>query len=243
MSGFDQEALSERLGRDVVFFESIPSTNEEAMRLASLGASHGTLVVANGQVGGKGRLGRSWHSPPGLNLYFSLVLRPKVGLDRVALLGLACAVGIAESLSLSIKWPNDLLDAERRKVAGILSELECQGRAVGHVVLGVGINVNQVEFPEDLPQAGSLCRTQGPQDRGEVLTGVVGSIEHWCERVEAAPAEVLSRWRTHWADRGEAVVVGDRQGIAEDVREDGALMLRTPSGLEPVLSGDVVRAG
>ncbi len=236
-----KNAMSESLGRDVVFFDSIPSTNSEAMRLAGLGAEHGTLVVADSQVGGKGRLGRAWQSPPGLNLYFSLVLRPKVGLDRVALLGLACAVGIAKGFGLSIKWPNDILDGQRRKVAGILSELECQDNRVSHVVLGVGLNVNQAEFPLDLPNAVSLCETHGPLDRVRVLTDVVASIEYWCQQVESHPAGVLAQWRGHWVDRGREVRVGTRVGQAIDVREDGALMLRTQDGVEAVVSGDVLR--
>ncbi|MEE2751687.1 MAG: biotin--[acetyl-CoA-carboxylase] ligase [Myxococcota bacterium] len=237
---FGREAIAQALRREVVFFDAIASTNSEAMRLGNLGAGHGTLVVADAQVGGKGRLGRSWQSPAGLNLYFSLVMRPEVGLDRVALLGLACAVGIAEATDLQIKWPNDLLDRNRRKVAGILSELECEGGAVGHVVLGVGLNVNQVEFPEDLPNAASLCGTQGSLDRVRVLSDVVGSIEQWCHHVEDDPGRVLEQWRVRWADRGREMRVGERVGKAVDVREDGALLLQTQEGIEPVLSGDVL---
>ncbi len=239
MTPFDGVGLSEACSRNVVFFKRCQSTNSEAAALAAEGAASGTLVVADAQSGGKGRLGRSWVSPPGENLYFSLVLRPSLPPEQAGLLGLACAVGVAEALDLGIKWPNDLLDPERRKIAGILSEMEVDKGAISHVVLGVGINVNQVQFDAALPQAGSLAGLRGPQDRGQVLARCLAAIEHRCQQVERSPDAVLDAWRSRWLDRGREVQADACRGIAVDVGTDGSLILQTDQGLQSVFAGDV----
>jgi BirA family biotin operon repressor/biotin-[acetyl-CoA-carboxylase] ligase len=223
----------------VVFFEECQSTNTEAAALAADGAAAGTLVVADAQSGGKGRLGRSWISPPGENLYFSLLLRPSLPPEQAGLLGLACAVGVAEALDLGIKWPNDVLDPERRKIAGILSEMEVEKGAILHVVLGVGINVNQVQFDAELPQAGSLARLRGPQDRGQVLARCLAAIEQRCAQTERSPDTMLDAWRNRWLDRGRQVQAESCRGIAVDVGPDGSLILQTDQGLQSVFAGDV----
>ncbi len=239
MTPFDGPGLSEACGREVFFLGICDSTNSEAAAWAAQGAAAGTLVVADAQSGGKGRMGRSWISPPGENLYFSLVCRPALPPEQAGLLGLACAVGVAEALDLGIKWPNDVLDPERRKVAGILSEMEVDKGAISHVVLGVGINVNQVQFDAALPQAGSLARLQGPQDRGLVLARCLTAIEQRCQQVEHAPEAVLDAWRARWLDRGREVQADTCRGIAVDVGTDGSLVLQTDQGLQSVFAGDV----
>jgi BirA family biotin operon repressor/biotin-[acetyl-CoA-carboxylase] ligase len=224
----------------VVFFERCQSTNSEAAALALEGAGAGTLVVADAQSSGKGRMGRSWISPPGENLYFSLVLRPDLRPEQAGLLSLACAVGVAEALDLGIKWPNDLLDPERRKVAGILSEMELEEGAISHVVLGVGVNVNQEQFDSALPHAGSLARLRGSQDRGQVLARCLAAIEYRCDQVATAPSEMLAGWRERWLDQGREVRAEGIRGVAIDVAEDGSLSVQTEEGTMSVFAGDVV---
>ncbi len=240
MTPFDGPGLSEACGREVVFFKECSSTHNEAAAIAKAGAPAGTLVVADGQSEGRGRQGRSWRSPAGENLYFSLICRPDLPPQRAGLLGLACAVGVAEALDLGIKWPNDVLDPERRKVAGILSEMDVEDGGISYVILGVGINVNQVEFAADLPHAGSLARLRGPQDRGLVLARCLAAIEPRCQQVERSPEAMLAAWRGRWLDRGREVQADGARGIAVDVGVDGALLLKTEDGLQSVFAGDVV---
>ncbi len=129
------------------YYDTLVSSNQEAARLARDGAPEGSLVVADAQSGGKGRLGRVWASPPGLNLYFSMLLRPRMRAEHAAQWTLLTGVAAKATMDrlqipgVSIKWPNDLL-AEGRKLGGILTEMRLRGEKVGAVIIGVGINVN-----------------------------------------------------------------------------------------------------
>ena len=237
--GLDKAHLSTLLERDVVFFEECESTQIEARKLAQDGAPSGTLVVTDSQIAGKGRLGRSWHGRTGQNLAFSLILRPPLSPQQAPMLCLATAVGLAQALNLRIKWPNDLLDESGRKVCGILAEMEAHPTYVEYAIIGVGINVNQTTFPEDLPNPGSLAMTHGEQDRALILREVVFAVERWCAELSGGTATVLGAWRQRAAHLGQRVRVGSVEGIARDVRDDGALMIDTGGGLEAILTGDV----
>lgn len=241
-NGFGPKTLSWRCERDVVWFESCPSTNRACFQLGLDGAPGGTLVVANVQTEGKGRLGRSWVSEQGLT--FSLLLRPALRPAQAPLLCLAAALGVAEALDLRIKWPNDVWDEQGRKVAGILAELNAEVDRVNFVVLGIGINVNQTEFAPELPNPGSVALIRGPQDRGAMLGRVVAAIESRCAEV-GAPTAMLEAWRRRSVTLGKKVRVGEIEGWATDLRDDGALMLSTESGPRAILAGDVemVRVG
>jgi BirA family transcriptional regulator, biotin operon repressor / biotin---[acetyl-CoA-carboxylase] ligase len=236
---FDAAGLSEALERDVVFFERCESTQVEARRLADKGAAAGTLVVANSQSGGKGRLGRTWQAAAGKNLLFSLVLRPPIAPERAPLLCLATAVALADVLDCRIKWPNDLLDKQGRKHCGILAEMDAGGGFLRHAVIGVGINVNQVDFPAELPNPGSMALVRGPQNRANVLRDAVFQIERWCAQLSGGSDVVLQAWRARAAHLGQRVRVGEIDGIARGLRDDGALLIETERGVVPVLAGDV----
>jgi len=153
----EQGLKTSTLGRNIHSFETINSTNAKAYSLAESGEPEGTLVIADRQTEGKGRLGRDWFSPGGVGIYFSLILRPKMsasgcaGISLIAALSLAETVRESPELEAMIKWPNDIL-VDGLKLAGILTELTTEGDNVGFVVLGCGINVNQAkgEFPEDI---------------------------------------------------------------------------------------------
>ena len=239
----DRALLSEMLERDVAYFDACQSTQVEARALAQNGAPSGTLVVADSQTAGKGRLGRSWHGEPGENLAFSLILRPPLPPQQAPLLCLATAVGLANALDLRIKWPNDLLDQDGRKICGILAEMEAQASYVEYAIIGVGINVNQVGFPEELPNPGSLAMSRGVQDRSSVLRDAVFAIERWCAELSGGGDSVLMAWRKRAAHLGQRVRVGQIEGIARDVRGDGALMIDTADGIQPILTGDVEMLG
>ena len=227
--GFGQYTLSWRCQRPVTFLHQTDSTNAVARRLLQDG--HGRpLVVADFQTAGRGRRGRSWSSRPGENLLFSLVLTPDVPPQHAPRCVLIWAAAMAEVLGVRLKWPNDLVDAEGRKLGGILAELDAVGDEVRAVILGVGLNVNQEHF-DGLPLATSLRRLRGePIDRAALLAALVEAIEG----ADVARGD-LSRWRAVSHTLGRRVRINDIEGIAEDVREDGALLV----GGQAVLAGDV----
>src|SRR6185503_3177186 len=144
-----------KLGDPILRVESISSTNDMARDLALSGAAEGLCVIAREQTSGRGRQGRSWSSPPGEGLYMSLVLRPEVEASQSALITLAAAIAVAESLRLDfdvhgdIKWPNDVL-VNGRKICGILVEAAIERNRLQYAVMGIGVNVGQLLFPEQV---------------------------------------------------------------------------------------------
>lgn len=239
------------LGASLHAFDSVGSTNEVARELAEDGAEHGTLVVAEEQSQGRGRRGRTWVSPPGSNLYFSLVLRPPLPCERVHELTLLAAVALAEVLreaafAVTIKWPNDL-EIGGRKVGGILAELASQGDRVRFVILGVGLNVNLFPLPPELSAfATSLRAERGePLPRAFLLAALLASLEAWIDRHLAFGFEpVRARWRELSSTLGRAVRIEDgpnsQSGLAIDLEVDGALIVEDAAGVRHrVVSGDV----
>lgn len=241
------------MGRTVHHHDSVGSTNEVAFRLAQDGAEHGEVVVAEQQTAGKGRRGRAWVSPPGLNLYFSAILRPELPPQRAPELTLVAAVALAETLreqgtEAAIKWPNDV-HLDGRKVAGILTELSAEPERVHFVIVGVGINLNSraEHFPEELREtATSLTLATGQRVlRARFAAALWGRMEEWLDRyLEEGFDPVRARWKALSSTLGQDVLVRtDRQelrGRAEDIDPSGALLVRTEGGsLERVLAGDV----
>jgi len=239
------------VGRDLRWHDTLPSTNELAMRLAETHVPEGTVVVAEEQTAGRGRRGRAWISPRG-GIWCSAILRPRLPLEQVPLVGLAASVAAARAirsgarLAARVKWPNDVL-VDGRKVAGVLTEA---GPDAGWIVVGIGINAN-VEASELAPgsrqRAGSLAELAGaPVDRGEVMRVLLRELDGAYTRLQepAGPARVLRSWRETADTLGRAVLVEGQgrvlRGIAEDVDDLGALLVRTPGGvLERVVAGDV----
>jgi len=239
----------------VEHYASIGSTNDRARALARQGAPEIALISADEQTSGRGRQGRSWHTPPGAALAFSLLTRPALAAHRAMrltmLAGLAAVEGIeqAAGLRLDLKWPNDVVFHDERrwwKVGGILTECTFQGDTIEYAVVGLGLNVN-VDFSQQVELreiATSLVNLKGQHiDRLAVLRAVVGSfIDHY------AGLETDEQLRNAWAARlinlqknlrvnlnGQIV-----EGYAEGVDDDGALLLRTADDqLQRLLSGDV----
>ncbi len=241
------------LGCEVLAFDELPSTNEEAMRLGRAGARHGTIVVAERQTAGKGRRGRSWSSPPGVNLHLSAILRPELPAARAPELTLVAAVALCETLreagvEARIKWPNDV-EASGRKLAGILTELHADGDRVGFVVLGLGVNLNVAvaDLPEELHGIATSARElRGePVPRALFCAALLTRLETWLDTHDLSGFEpVLARWRELSSTLGRPVRVSEAdrvvEGVAEDVAPDGALLVRTAAGVERVVAGDVV---
>jgi BirA family biotin operon repressor/biotin-[acetyl-CoA-carboxylase] ligase len=247
------------LARDIHWFDSTDSTNRVAHELARAGCAHGTTVVAEGQTAGRGRLGRSFHSPPYLNLYTSIVLRPRVSTLEAPTWILAAAIGVAETVAefasddaVAIKWPNDVL-LGGRKTSGILMELAAEATRVEHLVLGIGVNLNvdRETFPEEFRElATSLASHAGrPVDRKAFSRRLYGTLESVLDVCEEHGFEALrERFDRRFTMRGRKIRVrqqnGDElAGTAEGIDLHGALLLRRPGGEEVrVVAGDVTIA-
>jgi BirA family biotin operon repressor/biotin-[acetyl-CoA-carboxylase] ligase len=216
-------------------YEQVDSTQRVARALAEQGAPHGTVVLAEEQTAGRGRLDRVWSSPPGENLTFTVVLRPRCPVAEAPLLTLGAAAGLALAFHLRVKWPNDVVTAEGRKVAGLLAEMDlAPGGAIRWVLLGVGLNVNQTAFPAHLPNASSLALEQGPQPREEVLERAVSAILAWSQHPDR-----LDTWRARSHTLGRRVRIGEVEGVARGLRADGALLVEGA----PVTFGEIDGAG
>ncbi|MBI2912784.1 MAG: biotin--[acetyl-CoA-carboxylase] ligase [Chloroflexi bacterium] len=227
------------VGRRLTCLPSATSTQDEARAQADAGAPEGTAVLAEEQTAGRGRLGRSWASPAGTNLYLTIVLRPTVerlrSLSIVAPLAVAEAVEETTGLSPGIKWPNDVL-IRGRKLAGILIENELAGRSVRYSLVGIGLNVNLdvARVPEIAGIATSLRRELGREvSRGDVLAALLNRFEALYLQAPEGPA-VLDAWRSRLETLGRQVrATFGRQveeGLAEDVDAEGSLILRRPDG-------------
>ena len=243
-----------RLKVKILHYESLPSTNTEVARLASDGASEGLSIVADEQTAGRGRLQRTWSSPNGAGLYFSVLLRPKIPLHSwplitfMAALATGDALHDAAGLQTEIKWPNDLLAGER-KICGILSETvdTREGRAV---VVGIGINLTAHAYPPDLKGLATSVEeeTGTPADRQLLLTSLQSAIAHWYDELLGLDGaeKILKAWadRSSYADGRLVDVVNGNQtfrGITRGVEPDGALRIETEANeLRIIRAGDVV---
>jgi len=245
---------TKRLGRSVLFSCEVGSTNEWAKELATYGAQEGTVVIAETQTRGRGRLGRGWVSPIG-GLWFSLILRPNLRPVEAAKLtfvaGLAVAKVLREMFGLKVetKWPNDVL-VNGKKICGILTEMNTTGETVNFVVVGVGVNANfDVEkvFPEELIRVTtSLENELGRKVRLEKLfTGLLETIENLYELyIRKGFNPILEEWKGYAGFLGRRVEVTSPteklSGLALDVDRDGALVIRLKDErIRRVFVGDV----
>ncbi len=241
------------LGRVVHAFDEVESTNDVARQLAEEGAGNGELVVAELQRRGRGRRGRSWLSPAGSNLLFSLVLCPELPAARAPELTLAAAVAVTEVLrgagfEARIKWPNDVL-VRGRKVAGILTELAANRERINYAILGIGLNVNlqKGELPPEVAELATSLRIERgePVPRVFLLAALLAALETWIEAIQAEGfAAVRTRWVELSATLGKRVRVdvgrGQLEGEAYDLDVDGALLVRDDAGKSHrVIAGDV----
>jgi BirA family transcriptional regulator, biotin operon repressor / biotin---[acetyl-CoA-carboxylase] ligase len=242
---------TEVFGRKVYTFETIDSTNSCARALAACWADEGTVVIAEEQTAGRGRLGRSWHGAHGENLTFSLILRPAIPAERMGLLSLLIATGLArgieEALGLRVfcKWPNDLLYGGR-KLAGILLEGSFANDRIDHVVVGIGLNVNQREFPPDIAQrATSLTRElDAPVERTGLFKSLLKSLEdEYFSQMADGFASVVPRWFTYAPVIGRTISVAHQgevlHGRVAGVNPDGSLLVSNHTGEHVFLAGDV----
>lgn len=246
-----------RIGCQLHYFESVDSTNTVAHQLAcggaADGAADGTVVIAETQTKGRGRLGRTWVSPPYRNLYLSVILRPGLPVSDAPPIGLVAGLAVAETVrewtpQVAIKWPNDVLVAGR-KVAGILLEMEAQDDRVRFVILGVGVNLNSAvdDFPPDLRgKAIGLCTAVGtPVDRGGFAARLLSRLEARYEVfLREGFAAIQPLWEGLSCLTGRHVHIGGggerHAGVVTGIGADGTLRLRDTAGQEiRVVAGDV----
>jgi BirA family biotin operon repressor/biotin-[acetyl-CoA-carboxylase] ligase len=249
LSRVESQLHTETLGRRLVYYSSVGSTQDVARQEAAAGAPEGTIVLADEQTAGRGRLGRSWASPPGTNIYVTLVLRPSLEVLRrlsiVAPLAVSLAIEERTGLRAGIKWPNDVWIGER-KVAGILIESELVEGRVLFSLVGIGLNVNMdvAAIPEIADIATSLRHELGREvSREDVLASLLDHFER-LYRAAGRGEPVHLAWRERLIVLGRPVRVGlpDRveEGVAEDVDENGCLLLRRADGsLVTIEAGDV----
>lgn len=239
----------------LLWFHSIDSTNTRAKELASQGAPHGTVLIADHQTGGRGRRGRSFHSPSGTGIYMSVLLRPNCPPGQLMHLTCAAAVAMCDAVEIAcgirpgIKWTNDLV-CGKQKIAGILTELgPIRNGAVSYAVIGIGLNCCQREadFPEDIrSMAGSLHSVTGrPIDRSRVAAAMMDALYRMSETLLTEKEDMLTRYRAGCITLGKEISLVKADGSAQhgtalDIDPDGALIVQFSDGTtEAVNSGEV----
>lgn len=246
LSGIESGAF----GANVHYFEQATSTNDVARKMAEEHAPEGTLVFADEQTAGRGRMGRRWEAPPETNLLMSVIFRPVIAPDEVNRLVIACGLAVCEAceratkVKVDVKWPNDLLIGEK-KVAGILPESSMVGAQLSWVVVGMGVNVNQPFSESDSlsAQATSLYMETGKTfDRALLLAQVMARLNAWYTRLSSV--DLLDAWRSRCVTLGSRIQVDAAgralSGVAESLDPTGALLLRDDMGeRHRLVSGEV----
>lgn len=236
-------------GANVHYCSTVGSTNDVARELAAAHAPEGTLIITDEQTAGRGRMGRRWEAPPRTSLLMSIIFRPRIPADRIYRLVMVCGLAIAEACedvtgaSVAVKWPNDL-QIDGRKFAGILPESAFMGESPSWVVVGMGVNVNQV-FEEDTPlaeTATSLRVVTGDEiDRVALLAKIMARMNHWNA---CLGDDVLDKaWQARCLTIGQRVRIqlpGETiEGLAETLDATGALWLRDEAGvLHRIVAGE-----
>jgi BirA family biotin operon repressor/biotin-[acetyl-CoA-carboxylase] ligase len=247
-----------RMGHTIHLLQTVDSTNDEAKTLAVRGALEGTMVIADAQRRGRGRMGRLWASPGGVGIYLSVILRPAIQPHDAPSLTLLGAVAVAQAieevagLAAGVKWPNDLI-VRGRKLGGILGEVAAETSHLHYVVLGIGINVNQTEasFEGELGHTATSLRIETGRfvDRTVMIRSLCESLDRWYDCfLSEGPAPIIERLRQRCLTLGQRVVArsGDQElrGLAVDLDGSGALLIRDDDQrLHRLIAGDVTLTG
>lgn len=246
-----QKRLAEHPWQDkIIWLDTVDSTNTYAKELARNGAPEGTVVIADQQTGGRGRLGRSFSSPAGMGIYLSVILRPNCLPEE--LMHLTCAAGVAAGDAIAnvtnqipnIKWTNDLV-LRRRKLGGILTELSVNSltRMVEWAVVGIGINCCQTDFPEEIRQI-AISLEISPSGRTQLAAALICSLYSMRQQLFTAKDGIMEDFRHRCITIGQRISIlrGDevRHGKAVDVNNNGGLEVVFPDGhRETITSGEV----
>lgn len=248
------------IGKRIVFFDEIDSTNNQVKKMASEGAEEGLVVVAESQTSGRGRLGRAWISPRGTGVWLSFLLRPLISPQEAQVITLAAsaavvsAIRIAAGIDTGVKWPNDVV-LGGRKVCGILVEMSSEMDRINYIVVGIGINVSQNEgdFPEELRERAislkSYVESCGEVFKGSGRSKLINTLLRELDRVykkvyTGKVWEIIEEWKKCSATLGREVRIAVKDdvftGIADDITADGRLLVKCGNGeTREVLSGEV----
>lgn len=241
------------MGRNVVYLQQTGSTNQDAKRLAEEGACEGTIVVSDCQNAGRGRRGRNWVSPAGENIYFTLLLKPEFSPEKASMLTLVAALSVAQAVSFEtgctpgIKWPNDLV-LEQKKICGILTEMTLEEKDIQSVVVGIGINVGQKRFPEEIENtATSLELVCGKKVMRASLIAKIMECFEKNYRIFLRDLSIVSLKKPYeefLINLGKEVCVldpkGEYRGIATGITDTGELLVKLKDGTEKkVYAGEV----
>ncbi len=248
--------VTHTFGKELKFFTQVDSTNSVLKQLAAEGAPEGTIVVAESQTGGRGRLGRSWVAPSGTGIWLSLLLKPKLHPGEVQTLTLAASVAVCRALEhlnisgLGIKWPNDVLIG-RKKVCGILTELSAEAERIAWVILGIGLNVNHLEqdFSDEIASIATSLRLntedREPLDRSMLAAGLINALEEVYEDyLKDGASRMIDEWKNRSVTLGKKVRLishdGSQEVLVQDITQDGKLVVKQEDGQSlEVLSGEI----
>jgi BirA family transcriptional regulator, biotin operon repressor / biotin---[acetyl-CoA-carboxylase] ligase len=249
-------AAAAGLQAPAAYVERTGSTNDALMRAGDTGAPEWSVLVAGHQTAGRGRLGRTWEAPPGSSLLVSVLLRPSMSPEEAPLASLAGGVALAEgvesaaNLAVALEWPNDLVTATGRKLAGVLVESRIEGNRLHHLVIGVGVNLTQsaAEFPDDVRLPPTSLAIEGARpDPEKLLTALLRRLFRWYDPHRAAfEPTVLDAYRPRCATIGRTVrattVDGSVvEGEASGIGSGGELIVTTDAGDVPVAFGELER--
>lgn len=254
MTAEEVESLldTEWAGKPVVYYPETDSTNIRIRHLGDEGAPHGTLAVADRQTAGRGRRGRTWESPGGFCIYMSILLRPDLAPEKAPMLTLVMACGVAEGImdcadvKVQIKWPNDII-VSGKKLAGILTEMSTQVDYINHVTVGVGINVNVQNFPEEIQTATSLLSETGTQTkRAPVIAAVMKHFEENYKIFMQTEdmSGLMEKYSSLLVNQGREVLILEKdaeyKAYAEGINQKGELVVRREDGtVENICAGEV----
>lgn len=243
---------TEWIGKKIYYLDVTDSTNTQANHLAETGAPHGTLVVADRQEAGRGRRGRCWESPAHTGIFMTLLLKPELAPGNASMLTLVTALAVTKGiehvtgLSPRIKWPNDIV-IRGKKVCGILTEMSAQIDYVNHIVIGVGINVQNESFPEEIAQVATSLKleTGSTVNRARLIEAIWEEFEKYYEQFMQTQnlKEMVQEYNTYLVNRNQKVRVLDPkepfEGLAQGITERGELIVDTWEARRLVTSGEV----
>lgn len=248
---------SEIIGNNILFFDELESTNDTLFKLGEEAAEDGTVIISETQTKGRGRLKRSWYSPAGMNLYTSILFRPKISVSESPVFTFIASLALMDSFESTgilpaIKWPNDII-VDGKKIAGVLTEMKAgKGYLVDFIVVGIGANLNMrshhyrdVEGVSDI--ATSAYEVLGYEvEREKFVRHLLESLEaHYAVFLDEGVHSIVANWTNRWGYINKYVKIDiegrTAEGIVKKVDRTGYLYLETPDGdLEKIIAGDMV---
>lgn len=246
---FDIKLDTEVIGRNFIYCDEVDSTNSLLLTSKEF-KQNGTVILAEHQTKGRGRKNREWYSNSGQNLTFSILLKGEFKHEQINLINLGTAIAVAQAmenlfqLNIEVKWPNDLL-IQKRKVSGILLESTSKGDKISRIVIGIGINVNQPNFPGkfEIPPTSIRKEFKNEVNREKLLSEILNNFEVILSLSESEPEKILNDWRSRCKMIGEKVKIIDddkaKFGVFMDIDKDGFLLLKVGDKTEKIHHGDV----